>query len=279
MGIAKGAAGLIFEFLEKEIFKGDLLQIGKQKILFSSDELNSLTKQFKLNREINNNFSKNSTEFFKSLGVKNCSTLDSSDYEGAEIIHDLNQEISKDYAEKFDYIYDGGSLEHIFNVPQALKNFHNLLKPNGIIMHFLPCNNYVDHGFYSFNPTLFKDYYERNNYKILKIYIVKQGIDKNKDEWIIYNYDRELVTNHIRWNWGKNKIMVWVVVKKKESSTTYLAPTQFRYQNRKKNNNEGKRNDKNNLKRSLVEVIKLFYYHCIFKYINQRKKPKVVFKC
>ncbi len=279
MGIAKGAAGLIFEFLEKENFKGDLLQIGKQKILFSNDELYSLTKQFNLKRQINNNFSINSIEFFKNLGVTKCFTLDNSNYEGAEIIQDLNKEISKDYKEKFDYIYDGGSLEHIFNVPQALKNFHNLLKPNGIIMHLLPCNNYVDHGFYSFNPTLFKDYYEQNNYEILKLYIVKQGINKNKDEWIIYRYDRELITNHIRWNWGKNRIMVWVVVKKKENSTTNLAPTQFRYQNREKINNQQNQNDKNKSKRNLKEVIKSFYYHFIFKYINKKKKPKIVFRC
>lgn len=141
-------------------------------------------------------------------------------------------------------------------------------------MHLLPCNNYVDHGFYSFNPTLSKDYYEHNNYEILKLYIVKQGINKNKNEWIIYRYDRELITNHIRWNWGKNRVIVWVVVKKKESSTTNLAPTQFRYQNREKINNQQNQNDKNKSKRNLKEVIKSFYYYFIFKYIKLKKNLK-----
>ena len=51
MGIAKGAAGLIFEFLEKQNFQGDLLQIGKQKIIFSSDDLYSLIEQFNMKKK------------------------------------------------------------------------------------------------------------------------------------------------------------------------------------------------------------------------------------
>ena len=73
------------------------MQIGKQKILFSSNDLYSLIEQFNT-KKINNNFSNDSKKFFENLGIKNF-TLDKSDYEGAEIIQDLNQGISSSTAE------------------------------------------------------------------------------------------------------------------------------------------------------------------------------------
>jgi len=37
------------------------------------------------------------------------------------------------------------------------------------MIHCLPCNNYINHGFYSFSPLLFMDLAVINDYDILKI--------------------------------------------------------------------------------------------------------------
>jgi len=43
--------------------------------------------------------------------------MDYSDYEGAEIILDPNNIVLQEYHEKFDVVFDGGTCEHVFNVP------------------------------------------------------------------------------------------------------------------------------------------------------------------
>ena len=62
--------------------------------------------------------------------------MDFSDYE-SNIIQDLNTLIKNhDIFEKYDLIIDGGTLEHVFHVPNAFENFFKLLKIGGRILHF-----------------------------------------------------------------------------------------------------------------------------------------------
>jgi len=88
-------------------------------------------------------------------------TIDISDYEGANLVHDLNLPLQLE--RRYDLIIDGGTLEHIYNVPIALDNISSLLKVGGKVVHFSPANNYMGHGFYQFSPELFASYYSPNN--------------------------------------------------------------------------------------------------------------------
>ena len=56
----------------------------------------------------------------------------------------------------------------MFHVPNALANLNAMLKPSGAILHVLPCNNWVDHGFYQFSPTLMFDYYAALQFEVLE---------------------------------------------------------------------------------------------------------------
>lgn len=98
-------------------------------------------------------------DWFRLLGAKRLEILDASDYEGATLIHDMNRPLSGDMrsscAGKMSLVFDGGSLEHIFNVPQALQNIAELLVEGGHYVAILPCNNWGGHGFYQFNPEFF----------------------------------------------------------------------------------------------------------------------------
>ena len=88
-------------------------------------------------------------------------SMDISNYEGANLIYDLNNPI--DLGRTYDLVIDGGTLEHIFNVPIALENISSLLKVGGKIIHFSPANNHMGHGFYQFSPELFASFYSTNN--------------------------------------------------------------------------------------------------------------------
>jgi len=95
----------------------------------------------------------------------NLSIFDFTHYEGSEIKHDFNYEIPAEYHNKFDLIIDNGTIEHIFNLPQALINVKKMLKLQGVVFHVGPMIM-PNHGFYSYNPTLFADFYEANGFSI-----------------------------------------------------------------------------------------------------------------
>jgi len=92
---------------------------------------------------------------FRALGAKKVAAMDVSDFEGAEFVHDLNEPIGPELREKFDTVYDGGTLEHVFNFPVALKNCMEMVKPGGRLFLDTCANNYCGHGFYQFSPELF----------------------------------------------------------------------------------------------------------------------------
>lgn len=109
--------------------------------------------------------------FMNNYGSTKVDSIDYSDYEKCTIIHDMNNPILDNF-QKYNTIFDGGSLEHIFNVNQALKNVSSLCKPGGQIIHSLPANNQCGHGFWQFSPELFLSLYsEKNGYSNTEVYI------------------------------------------------------------------------------------------------------------
>jgi SAM-dependent methyltransferase len=92
---------------------------------------------------------------FEALGAKEVDTLDNSDFEGARFIHDLNVPVPDSLKNRFDTVYDGGTLEHVFNFPQALKNCMEMTREGGRVYFHTCLNNLCGHGFYQFSPELF----------------------------------------------------------------------------------------------------------------------------
>ena len=69
--------------------------------------------------------------FARALGAGTVAAMDASTYEGAAIVHDLNQPVPPDLEERLDVVIDGGTLEHVFNFPVAIANCMRLLKTGG----------------------------------------------------------------------------------------------------------------------------------------------------
>lgn len=104
------------------------------------------------------------------LDIKNLSIIDASAYEGADIIHDLNQPIPENLHGRFDAVIDSGSLEHIFNFPVAIANLMKLVKIGGSIFITTPANNLCGHGFYQFSPELmFRIFTRENGFELNRI--------------------------------------------------------------------------------------------------------------
>jgi hypothetical protein len=93
--------------------------------------------------------------FFAALGASGTDALDNSDFEGARLVHDLNAPIPSEWRESCDSVFDGGTLEHVFNFPVALRNSMELLREGGRLFIHTCANNLCGHGFYQFSPELF----------------------------------------------------------------------------------------------------------------------------
>lgn len=84
---------------------------------------------------------------------------------GDEILCDLNQPMVASFT--YDIVLDVGTLEHCFNVAQAIFNMASLVKDGGYIIHenpFLMGN----HGFYGMQPTFYADFYAANGFELLE---------------------------------------------------------------------------------------------------------------
>jgi hypothetical protein len=77
---------------------------------------------------------------------------------------DLNEPINLN--RRFSLLYNHGTAEHIFNVANVFKIAHDHCEPGGLIIHELPWTGWIDHGFYSLQPTLFYDLALANCYRI-----------------------------------------------------------------------------------------------------------------
>src|SRR6185369_31564 len=92
---------------------------------------------------------------FRALGASVVDSLDRSGYEGATILQDLGTPLSDNLHGRYSAVFDAGTLEHIFNFPQALRNCMALVAPGGHLFVCSGVNNFCGHGFYQFSPELF----------------------------------------------------------------------------------------------------------------------------
>jgi SAM-dependent methyltransferase len=113
---------------------------------------------------------------FLSLGAKKVSSMDFSDFEGATFVHDLNKPVGAELKERFDLVYDGGTLEHVFNFPVALQNCMEMVKPGGQLFIHAGTNGYCGHGFYQFSPELFyRALSPENGFEVLRMVLFRVG--------------------------------------------------------------------------------------------------------
>jgi SAM-dependent methyltransferase len=94
-------------------------------------------------------------DFFRLLGAKEIVAIDANDYEGAHIVHDMNRPVPESLVSCFDVVLDGGTLEHVFDFPTALRNAAQMVRPDGRLISCTMVNNFCGHGFYQFSPELF----------------------------------------------------------------------------------------------------------------------------
>ena len=59
---------------------------------------------------------------------------------------------------QFDLVFEAGTAEHVFHVPNYFANLADITKVGGIIIQFLPVNNQGGPWFHQFCPTLLQSF-------------------------------------------------------------------------------------------------------------------------
>lgn len=167
------------------------------------------------------------------LGARSITVLDASPYEGAETIHDLNTPVPADWHGKYDAVIDGGTLEHIFNVPTAFANVAALLAVGGTAFLNTPANNMMGHGFYQFSPELmFRVFSEENGFAIRNVLLYEAGypsVELTKKDTVYKVIDPDAARQRVGLLNAKPVIMMVEAVKTHDTTVFALPPLQSDY--------------------------------------------------
>jgi SAM-dependent methyltransferase len=100
-------------------------------------------------------------------------SLDVSSAESPTHVHDLN--LPCDLGRQYDLIWDCGTLEHVYDFPQAMRTVTQHLAPGG---YFVAQQNLnlIGHGFYSIAPETFYKWARVNGYESIRCFVYRQRI-------------------------------------------------------------------------------------------------------
>jgi SAM-dependent methyltransferase len=100
-------------------------------------------------------------------------SVDCSPHENATHVHDLN--LPFNLGRQYDLIWDCGTLEHVFDFPQAMRTVTQHLAPGG---YFVAQQNLnlIGHGFYSIAPEAFYKWARTNGYESIRCFVYRQRI-------------------------------------------------------------------------------------------------------
>jgi SAM-dependent methyltransferase len=181
MGILHSVAEFLVRAKAQGVCFERMLTLGRQNLFVSPIELGKLLKRHNVwpsglgDEEFYRSLFGSpffADPFFKHLGTVHLDSMDYSDYEGASVIHDMNQPIPPALREEYDLVFDGGTLEHVFNFPIAIKNCMEMLKPGGRFIAATPANSYFGHGFYQFSAELFfRVFSPQNGFEVERIWV------------------------------------------------------------------------------------------------------------
>ena len=147
MGIPRGTARLLLDEARARPFGGSLLELGRMAVYATRAELERWAREqssplapvadpaLSHQPELAAAGCVDDRTFFRLLGCEHVESADVSDWEGADHVFDLNLPVPAELAGRFDTVFEAGTLQHIFDLPQVFANLHALLKEGGRVIH------------------------------------------------------------------------------------------------------------------------------------------------
>ena len=224
---------------------GNVVLIGRQTVYFTPAQILSLLRQhgvdlhgiierdIEIDRSTRNRVDTpddaeliTDRALFRLLGASDVVALDHSDYEGAEIIHDLSTPIPPELRGIADLIYDGSTLDNVFDPAMVMRNFADLLRPGG---RLLTANMFSNHyePYAMLPPLWFLDYFVVNGFADCKVYIQVGSTPYNT---FTIDFDALLDPARAVTSFASPYEMSTIVMAEKgEASTSHINPAQQHY--------------------------------------------------
>ena len=172
MGLDINGSRFLLAERKRGLQLGRLLTLGRQEFFMADRDYAAILTELGV-KQTDMTYA---DDFFHGLEASTLEIMDASGYEGAALIHDLNLPIGHEHHSSFDTVIDGGTLEHVFHFPNAIKSCMELVKPGGHLILMTPWHNYSGHGFYQFSPELFYNILSpANGYVVERMLIVSGG--------------------------------------------------------------------------------------------------------
>lgn len=233
MGITKNCSRFLVYARAKGVSYERAIMLGRQVLYVNKDEFIDQIKHYSVassEMALSLPFEKFAEPLFSILGATKIDSIDYSDYEGASIIHDLNQHLPQFLQKKYSIVFDGGTLEHVFNFPQAIKNCMDMLEVGGHFLSITPTNNLCGHGFYQFSPELFFSVFSEKHGFVIKLLAI--GVERDAEgitEWYEVNDPKTVKRRVTLRNSQPTHIMI-IAQKITDTETITLQPIQSDYE-------------------------------------------------
>jgi hypothetical protein len=201
MGLPRAAVNLLIHQAASEGWSGRAVTLGRQHVYLTAAECLQLAQlagwpvqpgfQATLHRDplLRQRGYISDDSLFELLGFGQLTRVDQSDYEQAEERLDLNcHQTPSHLVGAFDVVVDSGTVEHIFEIGQALRHCLNMAKVGGQIVHLTPSSNAINHGFYSVSPSLYLDFYRDCGCQVQKLWLCRlPKSDLLRGSWKVYD--------------------------------------------------------------------------------------------
>ncbi|HVY88229.1 MAG TPA: hypothetical protein VG942_05130 [Hyphomonadaceae bacterium] len=79
---------------------------------------------------------------------------------------DLGLPLPDKFKNRYMTVFNGGTLEHVFDLRQAMENIHDALAVGGVVIHTTP-TTWIDHGFVNHNPIMHHLTAQANKYETI----------------------------------------------------------------------------------------------------------------
>jgi len=169
MAFEANAAALLLKMRHDGVNLGRVLTLGHQQVHLDPATYRRILARLGL--PLASDVPVFADDLLRAIGAAEVESLDASAYEGATRLHDLNIPVPAAWHEHFDLVFDGGTLEHVFNFTTALKSCMQMVKPHGRFVSVTIPNNWCGHGFYQFSPELFfRALSPANGFSIVEMY-------------------------------------------------------------------------------------------------------------
>lgn len=157
--------------------------------------------------------------FFSLFTGAELKSLDVSSYEGADIIHDMNEELSVHHRDVADFVFDGSCLDNIFDPARALRSMTKLLRPGGRIFCFNH-STLIQSAYLAFSPEWFWDFFEFNRFKNIRMFSC--AFENVLSAWNVYPWIPGTA-------YPKGDFITVAIAEKAYQSTSVVAPIQAHY--------------------------------------------------